>query len=520
MITAIGTGSDLSTITVAGTKTTQITDSLILDTAKLGGFSVSVDAGKTLTGTATQLAGKSIAGDGNVVVTAIGADSDLSTITVGGTKTAQITDSLVLDTAKLGGFSMSVSTGKTVTGTATQLAGKSVTGAGNVVITAIGADSDLSTIAVTGIKTTQITDDLILGAANLGTFKVSVDDNKTLTGTAAQLAGTTSPSSAGKFISGTGNVTVVGLEYNSDLSDITVSGTKIAQVTQDVTVSKSTILGTFAIEVAAGHTVSGFYSVLKNKSITGPGNVTATSVTSLGGSDFTLIDNTVTTLTFEGSDYNQGLKISVADLPKKGVVITGYKYNDTLTGGSGNDVISGSDGNDTITGGAGADTLAGGAGDDIFVVKAIADFAVGEAMDGGDGGDTLQFEQAGAITYVGSTISSIEILDLTAGAANAVVITQGSGLTTVMDLGVAGATFTLNHGATAFEEAAKNSALDVDSAGEWHYAAASGNGVLTYFDETANEAIAITLVGVETNGVLGSVINDNNNLLLVAQAVG
>src|SRR5690606_10891605 len=102
-------------------------DSLILDTAKLGGFSVSVDAGKTLTGTATQLAGKSIAGDGNVVVTAIGADSDLSTITVGATKTAQITDSLVLDTAKLGGFSMSVNTGKTLTGTAAQLAGKSIT---------------------------------------------------------------------------------------------------------------------------------------------------------------------------------------------------------------------------------------------------------------------------------------------------------------------------------------------------------------------------------------------------------
>jgi Ca2+-binding RTX toxin-like protein len=279
-------------------------------------------------------------------------------------------------------------------------------------------------------------------------------------------------------------------------------------------------LGNFAIEVGAGQTMTGFATVMAGKSISGPGNVTVTSVINTDYSNFALIDNTVTTLTIEGGSINTGLNISVAELAKKGVVIKGYNFNDTLTGGTGNDIISGGNGNDTLTGGAGTDTLTGGAGSDTFVMGTIADFAAGEVMDGGEDDDTLQFNEAGAITYVGSTISSIEILDLTAGAANAVVITQGSGLTTVMDLGVAGATFTLNHGTTAFENAAKISALEVDSAGEWHYAVASGNGVLTYFDETANEAIAITLVGVQTNGVLGSVINDNNNLLLVAQAVG
>lgn len=183
-------------------------------------------------------------------------------------------------------------------------------------------------------------------------------------------------------------------------------------------------------------------------------------------------------------------------------------------------MISGGNGNDTITGGAGADTLTGDAGSDTFVMGTIADFATGEVMDGGEDDDTLQFNEAGAITYVGSTITSMEILDLTAGAANTLVVTQGTGLTTVMDLGIAGATFTLNQGATAFGNAAQASAVDVDSAGEWHYAAASANGVLTYFDETAGGAIAIALVGVEAIGLSGSMTNENDNLLLVIQAVG
>lgn len=195
------------------------------------------------------------------------------------------------------------------------------------------------------------------------------------------------------------------------------------------------------------------------------------------------------------------------------VAINGTSGNDTLTGTAGADRIYGNAGNDIITGGAGADNMDGGAGNDTFVVAAIADFAAGEVVTGGANADILQFGAAGAITYVGRTVTGVETLDLTAGATNAVVVTQGTGLTTVLDLGVVLATLTLNQGTTAFGAAAQATAGAVDVAGEWHYAAGADNGVLTYFDQTAGATTAITLVGVETGALTGGVTSVAGNLV-------
>lgn len=184
-------------------------------------------------------------------------------------------------------------------------------------------------------------------------------------------------------------------------------------------------------------------------------------------------------------------------------VITGSAKQDTITGSSANDII---------TGGAEADTMVGAGGDDTFVIAAIADFAAGESITDSGGADVIQFGAAGAITYVGRTVTGIETLDLTASATNAVVVTQGTGLSSVLDLGVINATLTLNKDTTNFDASAKQTAADVVGAGDWNYTAGQVNGVLTYYDEVASNIVAITLVGVEAGALTGGVANVNNNL--------
>jgi Ca2+-binding RTX toxin-like protein len=189
------------------------------------------------------------------------------------------------------------------------------------------------------------------------------------------------------------------------------------------------------------------------------------------------------------------------------VIVTGTANADTIIGTAGVDVITGGEGADVITGGAGADT---------FVVAAIADFATGEVVSGGTETDVLQFGAAGAITYVGRTVTSVETLDLTAGATNAVVVSQGTGLTSVLDLGVVGATLTLNKAATNFDASASGSAAAVVAAGDWHYAEGSDDAVITYYDETAAAVVTLTLVGVQTSALDGGIAVVTDNLVFTA----
>jgi len=59
---------------------------------------------------------------------------------------------------------------------------------------------------------------------------------------------------------------------------------------------------------------------------------------------------------------------------------------DTIFGGAGNDTLTGEAGNDIIYGGTGADSMSGGDGRDTFYFF-DGDFATGDVVDGGEGGD-------------------------------------------------------------------------------------------------------------------------------------
>jgi Ca2+-binding RTX toxin-like protein len=103
----------------------------------------------------------------------------------------------------------------------------------------------------------------------------------------------------------------------------------------------------------------------------------------------------------------------------RNATVTGTNNADTIVGGSGNDAINGGNGNDTITGGAGTDNLVGGAGIDTFIVSAVADFAVGETVTGGNDTDTLRLDDAGTYgnTVLSATVTGIENITLNENAA-------------------------------------------------------------------------------------------------------
>jgi Ca2+-binding RTX toxin-like protein len=70
-------------------------------------------------------------------------------------------------------------------------------------------------------------------------------------------------------------------------------------------------------------------------------------------------------------------------------------------------ILKGGAGNDTFSGGTGADNQQGGAGNDLFLLGAVAEFAAGERITGGDGGDTLR--------YTGTLPATLSLTNLVTG---------------------------------------------------------------------------------------------------------
>ncbi len=89
--------------------------------------------------------------------------------------------------------------------------------------------------------------------------------------------------------------------------------------------------------------------------------------------------------------------------------LEGSAFADTLTGNNGANHLIGNAGDDILTGGASADTLHGGAGQDEFIYTGPADFDATEAVNGGNGYDTILFAGSGGETLVlSSNVSGVE----------------------------------------------------------------------------------------------------------------
>ncbi|MFM2151384.1 MAG: hypothetical protein RLZZ187_3690, partial [Pseudomonadota bacterium] len=197
---------------------------------------VQVATGRTLTLTAAQATNKTIqgVGTGSIEVSLDNTAFNFSNVSVqaGGSFTAIVTSNVTLNSsAALGSLTVTVNgTNNTLTLSAAQASGKTITGDGNVAVTALDATAaaNLSTITNTGTKTAAVSEDVTF-TGNLGTFTTTVAATKTLTAAAAVVSG--------KTITGDGNVAVTALDATpaANLSTITNTGTKTAAVSENVT---------------------------------------------------------------------------------------------------------------------------------------------------------------------------------------------------------------------------------------------------------------------------------------------
>ncbi len=102
------------------------------------------------------------------------------------------------------------------------------------------------------------------------------------------------------------------------------------------------------------------------------------------------VDTVIAGIDYSLSENLENLVLSGAAVQGAGNalnnILTGNDLGNILSGGAGDDILSGGDGNDVLDGGTGSDLMSGGAGNDLYQVDAAADQAM-EAE--GQGADTV-----------------------------------------------------------------------------------------------------------------------------------
>lgn len=246
------------------------TDGVISD-VNLGNFSVQVEAGATLR-IDDSANGAIITGAGNVEVHVDAAGTlDLSDITVDGAKTVEVVNTVDLSSAAVdfGDFAVNVATDSTLTLTAAQATGLTVTGAngtaetdddqatvgGSVVVTLVNDDGETAYnfanitagagyegddgIEGAGELTANLSGVVVLNAAtDLGDFSLDLASGTALTLSAAQADGrsiTNTPETS---------VTVTDLAADTDLSGVLIEGQVTAEVSESIDISANEKLDT------------------------------------------------------------------------------------------------------------------------------------------------------------------------------------------------------------------------------------------------------------------------------------
>ena len=341
-----------------------------------------------------------------------------------GTKTVNVADDVTF-TGDLGSFAVTVDTGKTLTTTAANAIGRTMTGAGGVTLTVLDADADadLSSITVSGTKTVNVADDVTF-TGDLGSFAVTVDTGKTLTTTAAIATGVTMTGGSVTItgdIAADANLTNITSTVDLDEADVTISASKTLTLTA-AQADGEVFSGAGTLSVSASSDDQSFTATTSTLSIDAgagndtiivgdAGNITAADEINMGAGsgDAILImadDDTTTGAVFDeaghvgaetikvlvsttaatenakvmldyASAYDQDITIDASLLTNSSAnfvlsldTAANVDGDLTVTGGAGNDSITTGDGADIIMGGDGADTISTDAGNDTVIVDA------------------------------------------------------------------------------------------------------------------------------------------------------
>ncbi|MDH6097658.1 Ig-like domain-containing protein [Anabaenopsis sp. FSS-46] len=285
-------------VTATVTATTDISGNNNLGTVD----TFQVDAG-TLTLRAAQATGKSITGTGAVTVTGVNATTDLSRVSTGLNVTATVTATTDISTNNnLGTVPFQVDAG-TLTLSAAQASGRSITGIGAVTVTGLTATTNLSGLSAGLNVTATVTADTNISAnTNLGTVDTFAVGSQSLTLSAAQ--------ASAKTITGTGAVTVTGLTATTNLSELADTLAVTATVTADTNISANTNLASVDTFAVGSQSLTLSAAQSSGKTITGTGAVTVTGLTAttnlLGLADTLAVTATVTAATDISANNNLG----------------------------------------------------------------------------------------------------------------------------------------------------------------------------------------------------------------------
>jgi Ca2+-binding RTX toxin-like protein len=131
-----------------------------------------------------------------------------------------------------------------------------------------------------------------------------------------------------------------------------------------------------------------------------------------------------------------------------------------LTGNLLDNTITGDDGTNVITGGAGTDSLFGNGGNDIFVFAALADYTVGEFVDGGLGADEFRFTSTSASTLaLNASMTGVESVIVGTGTAATATTTGTTAINVNASAVDYGLTVTGNNGANSLTGTGFNDVL-------------------------------------------------------------
>lgn len=254
--------------------------------------------------------------------------------------------------------------------------GKTITGTGNISVTALEGDAaaDLSNITASGTRTANVSGDVTF-TGDLGTFAVSVDSGKTLTTTAA-IASTNTFSGSGTLAltasTGAQAVTATTATINAAMGD--GDDTLTLGAAANVTAADSINMGGGTGDVIAISADGDATGAVFDEA----GHVGAEQIT-VAANSTTASTNAKVNLNYSAA-YDQDITIDASGM-------TDSSADFVLAVGTAGNV----DGDLTVRASAGANTLAGGDGNDIFEFSAITAFTAADTVAAGGGtGDQIR----------------------------------------------------------------------------------------------------------------------------------
>jgi len=386
----------------SGTDTLVITGSSAIDFTKISGMEI-VDLtnynGTTLT-------------TNNTTGETIKIDSAYTSINAGGgTDQLYITaNSVNLSGATLSNIeSYYVASGATLTLKASDVTGKAVTGAGNIVIIH-SADSayNFSSVTASGTKTLEFTANSTF-SGNLGSLStISVDSGITATMSAASLNGKTATVSGAGALDITADATAANNNFSGLTNSITGNVTLNVASTLDLSaVTLGTVLD--KLNTSALVTLSGAQANAINQ-YSGAGNITVEVGTA-----------------------------SSVDLSIK--TLAGYSGTFTVNDGTGIQTLTGTLNDDVYNIDNASTTIFASFGNDTINILSSLNSNLSGGIDGGGGTDVLNINKSG-LTFNMSNITSIETINVNQnatfnnGVLSATTTTVASGITLNADASV------------------------------------------------------------------------------------